>query len=162
MSTEVLALSVDHMSTPNYLYTLCLQWSVYLHMLTICVHCVAYLHVLTMCLCWIGYLCVLTVCVHWNFLLAAWSLLNVWCVSAAAASAGTAVVLDVTDLTCHKASFWASRVEGSRTDKLGPNIHMYDKGQETVKTVTNTGSSIKNRTRYKADLMALHVLIYNI
>jgi len=53
-------------------------------------------------------------------------------------------------------------VEGSRTDKLGQNIHMYDKGRETVKTVTNIGSSIENRTRYKAELMALHILIYNI
>jgi hypothetical protein len=56
----------------------------------------------------------------------------------------------------------ASSVVGSRTDKLGQNIDMYDKGQETVKTGTNTGSSIENKTRYKAGLMALHILIYNI
>jgi len=56
----------------------------------------------------------------------------------------------------------ASSVVGSGTDKLGQNIHIYDKGQETVKTLTNTGSSIENRTRYKAGLMALHILIYNM
>jgi len=52
-------------------------------------------------------------------------------------------------------------VEGSRTDKLGQKIHMYYTGRETVKTVTDTGRSIENRTRYKAGLMVLHILIYN-
>jgi hypothetical protein len=55
-----------------------------------------------------------------------------------------------------------SSVVGSKTDNLGQKIDMYDKGRETVKTGTNTGSSIENKTRHKAGLMALHILICNI
>lgn len=41
----------------------------------------------------------------------------------------------------------AACVMGSRADKLCENRHTYDEGQESVTTVTNTGSSTGNQTK---------------
>jgi hypothetical protein len=46
---------------------------------------------------------------------------------------------------------------GSRADKLGQNILIYDKNWETVTTVTNTGSSIENRTKIQGGLNGLTI-----